>query len=93
MGIQHILAISMNMLFYLFLGDTVSRLTSDTTTMSNATTMSNIFLRTIVKIIGICVFMFSLSWRLSVVTLLGLPVFVGLSEVYGKYVKVISAIQ
>jgi len=51
----------------------------------------NIFLRSSIKAIGVCVFMFVLSWRLSIVTFAGLPLVFVISKVYGKYYKVTMA--
>ncbi|XP_067862440.1 ATP-binding cassette sub-family B member 9 [Heptranchias perlo] len=69
-------------------GDITSRLTSDTTVVSNMISQNiNIFSRNLVKSVGMCVFMFTLSWKLSVVTLLGFPVVVMVSKLYGKYYK------
>nr|XP_039268607.1 ATP-binding cassette sub-family B member 9-like [Styela clava] len=69
-------------------GEILSRLTSDTTTMSNMIGSNvNIFLRNVVKGIGTCVFMFSLSWRLSLITFIVLPIVVGIARLYGSYYK------
>ncbi|XP_077966777.1 ABC-type oligopeptide transporter ABCB9-like isoform X2 [Styela clava] len=69
-------------------GDMLSRLTSDTSTMSDMIGLNcNIFLRSVVKAVGTCVFMFSLSWRLTVVTFMGLPLVLGVSKLYGNYYK------
>ena len=70
-------------------GDITSRLTSDTTTMSDTVGINcNIFLRNFIRAIGVSVFMFALSWRMSVVTFMGLPLVIGLSKMYGLYYKV-----
>jgi len=70
-------------------GDITSRLTSDTTTMCSAIGLNlNIFLRSMIKAIGVCVFMFALSWRLAIVTFAGLPLVIIVSKVYGSYYKV-----
>jgi ABC-type multidrug transport system fused ATPase/permease subunit len=37
---------------------------------------------------GVCIFMFKLSWRLSMVTVVGLPIMMILSEVYGQFLRV-----
>lgn len=69
-------------------GEIVSRLTSDTTKMSDQVGLNiNIFLRNCVQSTGTCVFMFKLSWKLSIVTLIGLPLFAFISEVCGNYLK------
>lgn len=42
----------------------------------------------VLLIVGVCVFMFKLSWRLSMVTVVGLPVVMGISKLYGDYYEV-----
>ena len=74
---------------FTFAGDLTSRLTSDTTTMSDTIGLNcNIFLRNSIKAIGLCVFMFVLSWRMSILTFMGLPLVFAVSELYGNYYKV-----
>uniref|UniRef100_H2Z4F1 Uncharacterized protein n=1 Tax=Ciona savignyi TaxID=51511 RepID=H2Z4F1_CIOSA len=70
-------------------GDITSRLTSDTTTMSDTIGLEfNVFLRSMIKGVGVCVFMFALSWRMSLITFMGFPLIFSASKVYGKYYKV-----
>ncbi|XP_073442154.1 ABC-type oligopeptide transporter ABCB9 isoform X4 [Dendrobates tinctorius] len=70
------------------LGDIISRLTSDTTTVSDVVSENvNVFLRSCVKAVGVIVFMFSLSWQLSMLTFLGFPIILLVSRVYGRYYK------
>ncbi|CAM5162095.1 unnamed protein product [Eretmochelys imbricata] len=72
-------------------GDIISRLTSDTTIVSNLVSQNiNIFLRNVVKATGVIVFMFSLSWQLSLVTFMGFPIIMLVSDLYGKYYKKLS---
>ncbi|KAI0227571.1 ATP-binding cassette sub-family B member 9 [Lamellibrachia satsuma] len=72
-------------------GDLTSRLTSDTSTMSDALSLNtNVFLRSLIKAVGVCVFMFTLSWRLSLITVIGLPIIMGVSNVYGTYYQTLS---
>lgn len=72
-------------------GDIISRLTSDTTKMSDEVSLNvNVFLRNVIKGIGICVFMFKLSWQLSVLTLITIPIIAFVSEIYGKYYRKLS---
>ncbi|KAM4053825.1 ABC-type oligopeptide transporter ABCB9 isoform 1-T2 [Anomaloglossus baeobatrachus] len=69
-------------------GDIISRLTSDTTIVSDVVSENvNVFLRSLVKAVGVIVFMFSLSWQLSLLTFLGFPIILLVSRVYGKYYK------
>ncbi|KAB0400287.1 hypothetical protein E2I00_018297 [Balaenoptera physalus] len=71
--------------------DLISRLTSDTTMVSDLVSQNiNIFLRNTVKVTGVVVFMFSLSWQLSLVTFMGFPIIMMVSDVYGKYYKRLS---
>ncbi|ELT94942.1 hypothetical protein CAPTEDRAFT_6286 [Capitella teleta] len=73
-------------------GDITSRLTSDVTTMSDTLSLNvNVFLRSLIKSLGVIVFMVRLSWRLTVVTLIGLPIIMGVSSVYGQYYKKLSS--
>ncbi|XP_055003351.1 ABC-type oligopeptide transporter ABCB9 isoform X2 [Sorex araneus] len=72
-------------------GDLISRLTSDTTMVSDLVSQNiNIFLRNTVKVTGVVVFMFSLSWQLSLVTFMGFPIIMMVSDTYGKYYKRLS---
>ncbi|XP_003222825.1 ABC-type oligopeptide transporter ABCB9 [Anolis carolinensis] len=72
-------------------GDIISRLTSDTTIVSDLVSQNiNIFLRNMVKATGVIVFMFSLSWKLSLVTFMGFPIIMLMSDLYGKYYKKLS---
>ncbi|CAN0368708.1 unnamed protein product [Lampetra planeri] len=76
-------------------GDITSRLNSDTTVVSDVVSQNaNVFLRSLVKAGGVCVFMFGLSWRLSLLTLLGLPIVTLVSKFYGDfYEKLSKAVQ
>ncbi|KAK3084563.1 hypothetical protein FSP39_015479 [Pinctada imbricata] len=72
-------------------GDITSRLTTDTTVMSDTVSLNvNIFLRSLIKGIGTVFFMFKLSWRLSLLTVVGIPIVVFVSELYGKYYQELS---
>lgn len=42
----------------------------------------------IYTVVGFVVFMFKLSWRLSLVTVVGLPVTMVVVDLYGEYYKV-----
>ncbi|KAL6466005.1 hypothetical protein MHYP_G00261380 [Metynnis hypsauchen] len=69
-------------------GDITSRLTSDTTEVSNLISQNvNLFLRSFVKGVGFLIFMFSMSWKLSLVTLMGFPYIAVVSKLYGQYYK------
>ncbi|XP_006815751.1 ABC-type oligopeptide transporter ABCB9 [Saccoglossus kowalevskii] len=72
-------------------GDITSRLTSDTTVMSDSIALNlNVFLRNSVKSIGYLVLMFKLSWQLTIVTLIMIPLVAVVAKVYGKYYKKLS---
>ena len=72
-------------------GEITSRLTSDCTKIGDGITYNlNVFLRSAVKIIGILFFMFKLSWRLSIVTLISIPIVAILSEVFGEAYRKLS---
>ncbi|CAL1615051.1 unnamed protein product [Knipowitschia caucasica] len=69
-------------------GDILSRLSADTTQVSDLVSQNlNVLLRSVVKATGFCIFMFGMSWKLTLVSLMGFP-FIGLvSQVYGDYFK------
>ncbi|XP_058137284.1 ABC-type oligopeptide transporter ABCB9-like [Dasypus novemcinctus] len=72
-------------------GDLISRLTSDTTMVSDLVSQNiNVFLRNAVKVMVVVIFMFSLSWQLSLVTFMGFPIIMMVSDIYGKYYKRLS---
>ncbi|XP_035291591.1 ATP-binding cassette sub-family B member 9 [Anguilla anguilla] len=69
-------------------GDITSRLTSDTTQVSDLISENvNLFLRSLVKALGFCFFMFGMSWKLTVVTIMGFPFIAVISALYGEYYK------
>lgn len=70
-------------------GDILSRLSADTTQVSDLISQNvNIFLRSSIKAAGHFVFMFGMSWKLTLVAIMGFP-FIGLvSQLYGEYYKV-----
>ncbi|XP_071504086.1 ABC-type oligopeptide transporter ABCB9-like [Diadema antillarum] len=72
-------------------GAITSRLTSDTSTMSNTLALNvNICLRSCVKMIGYVIFMLIISWRLTIVTLVSLPLIAVMSDVFGSYYEKLS---
>ena len=72
-------------------GDIVSRLTSDTSKMGEQVTVNiNVFLRNVVTALGVCVLMFNISWKLTVLTLTSIPLVAGILDVYGKYFQKLS---
>lgn len=72
-------------------GAIVSRLTSDTSKMGDQVGLNiNVFLRNVVTVIGICILMFSLSWKLTMLSLISIPIVIVISEIYGKYFQWLS---
>ncbi len=72
-------------------GDVVSRLTSDTSKMGEQVTLNiNVFLRNVVTALGVCVLMFNISWKLTILTLISIPIVAVISEIYGKYFQKLS---
>lgn len=67
----------------------MSRLSADTTQVSDLISQNvNVFLRSSIKAAGHFVFMFGMSWKLTLVAIMGFP-FIGLvSQLYGEYYKV-----
>ncbi|TNN42507.1 ATP-binding cassette sub-family B member 9 [Liparis tanakae] len=69
-------------------GDIISRLSADTTQVSDLVSVNiNVFMRSIIKGAGFSAFMLMMSWKLTLVAVMGLP-FIGLaSKFYGDYYK------
>ena len=76
-------------------GEITSRLTSDCTKVGDRVGLNvNVFLRNVVKVIGVLFFMIKISWKLSVITLVSIPVISIISEAFGeKYRKVAEKVQ
>lgn len=70
-------------------GDIISRLSADTTQVSDLVSQNvNVFLRNCIKALGHFAFMWGISWKLTLVAVMGFP-FIGLvSQLYGDYYKV-----
>lgn len=69
-------------------GDIISRLSADTTQVSDLISQNvNIFLRSMVKGIGFFIFMFGMSWKLTLVAIMGFPFIALVSRLYGDYYK------
>lgn len=70
-------------------GDITSRLCSDTTLVGDQVSLNvNVFLRSTVQAIGVLIFMFFVSWQLTLLTFLTVPVTVALSTIYGEFVSI-----
>ncbi|XP_070760124.1 ABC-type oligopeptide transporter ABCB9 [Enoplosus armatus] len=69
-------------------GDIISRLSADTTQVSDLISQNvNVFLRSTIKGIGFFIFMFGMSWKLTLVTIMGFPFIALVSNLYGEYYK------
>ncbi|XP_028269051.1 ATP-binding cassette sub-family B member 9-like [Parambassis ranga] len=69
-------------------GDILSRLSADTTQVSDLISQNvNVFLRSVVKGVGFFIFMFGMSWKLTLVTVMGFPFIALVSKLYGEYYK------
>ncbi|CAM9281419.1 unnamed protein product, partial [Heterosigma akashiwo] len=72
-------------------GDVTSRLSADTTMVGNQVCLNvNVFLRSAVQAIGTLMFMFYLSWKISMVAFVSVPVIVLISKFYGRYLQKLS---
>lgn len=76
-------------------GEITSRLTSDCTKVGDGIGLNlNIFLRSSLRVIGILIFMVKISWQLSIVTLVSVPIIAILSEAFGnRYRKLSEQVQ
>lgn len=69
-------------------GDITSRLSSDTTLVGDQVTLNvNVFLRSLVQAAGVLIFMFVVSWQLSILAFISVPLITVLSKWYGNYGK------
>ncbi|XP_035689925.1 ATP-binding cassette sub-family B member 9-like isoform X1 [Branchiostoma floridae] len=72
-------------------GEITSRLISDTTTTT--TTLIDhlkVFCASMIRMVGTVIFMFRLSWRLSILVAILLPVMAVIMKVYGDYLKKVA---
>ena len=75
-------------------GDITSRLGSDTTLVGSSMTSSvNVFLRSTVRAAGTLIFMFVLSWQLSLLAFITIPAVTILSKWYGRFLRNLARIQ
>jgi len=69
-------------------GDITSRLSSDTTLVGDQVTLNvNVFLRSLVQAVGVLIFMFLISWKLSLLAFISVPAITVLSKWYGEYIR------
>jgi ATP-binding cassette, subfamily B (MDR/TAP), member 9 len=72
-------------------GDMLSRLSADTTTMSDLISQNlNGFLWNLVKTIGTLAFILKLSWQLSLLCFIGAPIVFSVGKLSGSYLKKVS---
>ncbi|XP_032065622.1 LOW QUALITY PROTEIN: antigen peptide transporter 2 [Thamnophis elegans] len=76
-------------------GTLTSRLSKDTTMMSRSVPLNtNVFLRNLVKSVGLYVFMIGLSWRLTLLMLIETPLMMAVQKVYNaRHQALLKAIQ
>ncbi|XP_078074014.1 antigen peptide transporter 2-like [Mustelus asterias] len=76
-------------------GDITSRLSTGTALMSRSIAGNvNIFLRSLVKTVGILFFMFSLSWQLTLLIFIESPLTIVIQKLYNKYhMKLVQEVQ
>ena len=72
-------------------GDITSRLSADTTTVSDQICLNlNVMMRSVTQAAMVLVFMFTASWRLSVVTFVMVPIVIVVCKIYGTYYRKMS---
>ncbi|CAH1233033.1 ABCB9 [Branchiostoma lanceolatum] len=72
-------------------GEITSRLISDTTTMTDTLIdCLKVFCASLIRVVGTVIFMFKLSWRLSILITILLPIIVVIMKVYGDYLKKVA---
>ena len=75
-------------------GDITSRLSSDTTLVGDQVTLNvNVFLRSLVQAIGVLMFMFFVSWQLSILAFISVPAITVLSKWYGNFVRSLTKLM
>jgi ATP-binding cassette, subfamily B (MDR/TAP), member 9 len=72
-------------------GDITSRLSADTTKMSDQISLNvNVFLRSVVQACGVLFFMFRINVKMSIVTFASVPAVSILSKGYGEYYRTLT---
>ena len=75
-------------------GDITSRLSSDTTLVGDQVSLNvNVFLRSLVQAIGVLIFMFLLSWQLTLLAFISVPIITMLSRVYGEFLRSLTKLM
>mmetsp|Transcript_2359 Transcript_2359/g.6212 ORF Transcript_2359/g.6212 Transcript_2359/m.6212 type:complete len:921 (-) Transcript_2359:77-2839(-) len=75
-------------------GDIMSRLSNDTSLVGDQVTLNiNVLLRSVVQAIGILIFMVTLSWQLSILAFISVPVITILSKWYGSFIRSLAKVM
>lgn len=75
-------------------GDITSRLSSDTTLVGDQVCLNvNVFLRSVVQVIGVLLFMSVISWQLTLLAFISVPVITILSKWYGGFVRSLTKLM
>lgn len=75
-------------------GDITSRLSSDTTLVGDQVSLNvNVFLRSLVQAAGVLLFMFLVSWQLSILAFISVPLITLFSKWYGEYVRSLTKLM
>ena len=75
-------------------GDITSRLSSDTTLVGDQVSLNvNVFLRSLVQAAGVLLFMFVVSWQLSLLAFISVPLITLMSKWYGNYVRLLTKLM
>ncbi|CAD6196304.1 unnamed protein product [Caenorhabditis auriculariae] len=72
-------------------GEICSRLSADCQTMSNTLSLyMNVLTRNLTMLFGSLIFMFTLSWRLSMITLINIPIIFLVNKIFGVWYDKLS---
>jgi hypothetical protein len=75
-------------------GEITSRLSSDTTLVGDQVSLNvNVFLRSLVQAIGVLLFMFIVSWQLSILAFISVPLITLFSKWYGNFVRKLTKLM
>lgn len=74
-------------------GEIISRLAADTQTMADTVPLNlNVFLRNTVMCVGSMLFMMKLSWKLSLITFIVVPIIFVVTKIFGSYYDELSEV-
>jgi ATP-binding cassette, subfamily B (MDR/TAP), member 9 len=75
-------------------GDITSRLSSDTTLVGDQVSVNvNVILRSLVQAVGVLLFMVLVSWQLTILAFISVPLITLLSTWYGSYVRALTKVM